>query len=120
MKHALTSLLADTVSPELRILMEAGLIGGDDAPLSPRKANKAAKSLQNVYDMIGGDERMAMWADKNPSKFYPLYMKLVPSTIEGEVQTTVKWDAPWLTKRNLITYEPVEDARVISPPAAND
>ncbi len=32
------------------------------------------------FEMIGGVQRMALWADANPDKFYPLYSRLLPST----------------------------------------
>jgi len=39
-----------------------------------------ANAFQNAFVMIGGISRLAMWANKNPDKFYPLYSKLMPST----------------------------------------
>lgn len=37
-------------------------------------------SFQDAFRMIGGVQRMALWANANPDKFYPLYSKLLPST----------------------------------------
>lgn len=37
-------------------------------------------AFQRSFDMIGGVPRMALWANANPDKFYPLYSKLLPST----------------------------------------
>jgi hypothetical protein len=42
---------------------------------------------------------------------------MIPQTVEAEVNHNVKWNVPWLTKRNLVTYQPVEDAKVIDVPA---
>lgn len=36
-------------------------------------------AFQRTFDMIGGVPRMALWADKNPDKFYALYSRLLPS-----------------------------------------
>ena len=38
------------------------------------------KAFQSAFDMIGGVPRMALWANQNPDKFYPLYARLMPST----------------------------------------
>jgi hypothetical protein len=37
-------------------------------------------AFQDAFRMIGGVPRMALWANANPDKFYPLYSKLLPST----------------------------------------
>ena len=42
--------------------------------------NDVANAFQNAFMMIGGVSRLALWANKNPDKFYPLYSKLMPST----------------------------------------
>lgn len=37
-------------------------------------------AFQRAFTMIGGVQRLALWANQNPDKFYPLYAKLMPST----------------------------------------
>lgn len=37
-------------------------------------------AFQRAFTMIGGVQRLALWANANPDKFYPLYAKLMPST----------------------------------------
>lgn len=37
-------------------------------------------AFHNAFVMIGGVSRLALWANKNPDKFYPLYARLMPST----------------------------------------
>lgn len=37
-------------------------------------------AFARAFEMIGGVQRMALWANQNPDKFYPLYSKLLPST----------------------------------------
>lgn len=37
-------------------------------------------AFQDAFLMIGGISRLALWANANPDKFYPLYSKLMPST----------------------------------------
>jgi hypothetical protein len=37
-------------------------------------------AFNNAFQMIGGVPRLALWANQNPDKFYPLYARLMPST----------------------------------------
>lgn len=37
-------------------------------------------AFANAFTMIGGVQRLALWANQNPDKFFPLYAKLMPST----------------------------------------
>ena len=37
-------------------------------------------AFQNAFTMIGGAQRLALWANANPDRFFPLYAKLMPST----------------------------------------
>jgi hypothetical protein len=37
-------------------------------------------SFQSAFQMIGGVQRLALWANANPDRFYPLYGKLLPAT----------------------------------------
>ncbi len=37
-------------------------------------------AFNNAFQMIGGVPRLALWANANPDKFYPLYARLMPST----------------------------------------
>lgn len=84
------------VSPELERLLERGLIGTSLPPAL--RDSKAAKAFQQAFEMIGGVPRLALWADQNPTKFYSLYSKLVPSTAEilekRDITVTIKWASP--------------------------
>lgn len=96
--HPILSLIGQDVSlsPELTALIERGLIGDGLPPAL--KSSKAAKAFQQAFEQIGGVPRLALWADQNPSKFYHLYSKLVPSTTLQEVKTaltvTINWAGP--------------------------
>ncbi len=37
-------------------------------------------AFQRSFEMMGGVPRLALWANANPDKFYPLYARLMPST----------------------------------------
>lgn len=41
---------------------------------------EVVNAFARAFEMIGGVQRMALWANQNPDKFYPLYSKLLPST----------------------------------------
>lgn len=93
--HALLGLNLE-MSPELTRLLERGLIGPSLPPVL--KDSKAAKAFQQAFDMIGGVPRLALWADQNPTKFYTLYSKLVPSTaetnIKADINVSIKYSNP--------------------------
>ena len=73
---------------DLQRLMEQGLYG---KKLPPQlKGQKAANAFQQAFELIGGVPRLALWADKNPSAFFALYSKMIPSTVKAEVDTTLR------------------------------
>lgn len=37
-------------------------------------------AFQSAFEIMGGTTRLALWANHNPDKFFPLYAKLLPST----------------------------------------
>jgi hypothetical protein len=39
---------------------------------------EVVNAFTNAFTMIGGVDRLALWADQNPSEFYRLYGKLLP------------------------------------------
>lgn len=84
------------MSPELTRLLERGLIGDSLPPIL--KDSRAARAFQQAFEMIGGVPRLALWADQNPTKFYALYSKLVPSSAEivekKDITVTIKWATP--------------------------
>lgn len=42
--------------------------------------NDVVKAMQRAFLQIGGVQRLALWANANPDKFYPLYARMMPST----------------------------------------
>lgn len=40
---------------------------------------QVVNSFARAFEMIGGVQRLALWANQNPDKFYPLYSRLLPS-----------------------------------------
>jgi|SRR3990172_8449200 len=41
--------------------------------------NDVVNAFARAFEMIGGVQRLAIWADANPDKFYPLYSRLLPA-----------------------------------------
>lgn len=84
------------MSPELTRLLERGLLG-EGLP-AVMKTSRAAQAFQQAFELIGGVPRLALWADQNPSKFYTLFSKLVPSTAEvhekKDIKVTIEWASP--------------------------
>lgn len=53
-----------------------------DAPLAQEFSRaQAVDNIQRTFDLIGGVDRMALWANQEPGKFFTqVYPKLLPST----------------------------------------
>lgn len=49
----------------------------------PSSLGNARKNFDVVHEMIGGNDRMADWADKNPTEFYKLYSKNIVKEVEA-------------------------------------
>lgn len=43
-----------------------------------------------AFQMIGGVPRLALWADANPTEFYKLYGRLLPSAASDEMSAVGK------------------------------
>ena len=54
---------------------------------SMNKTTAAVKeALLMAFDDIGGVEALATWAAANQDKFYPIWAKLLPQEIKGELE----------------------------------
>lgn len=40
---------------------------------------EVANAFAHAFNMIGGVQRLALWANRNEDKFYPLFAKLMPA-----------------------------------------
>jgi len=95
------------------------------------RSQKAAEAFQSAFDIIGGVPRLALWADRNPDKFYPLLARMIPQTVapvtaelpQGTLKDTFP-QMPWLTARRLAYQESAEVAEDIQsrtiPPQAGE
>ena len=59
------------------------------------------KQFQQVFQMIGGLPRFALWADQNPDAFYQHYSKLLPATLRQEHLQDSNTDPGALTLEEL-------------------
>ncbi len=58
-------------------------------PGSVNKTTTAVKdALMLAFDSIGGVPALSLWAKDNPEKFYPIWAKLLPQEIKGELELT--------------------------------
>lgn len=71
------SALAESPGTSLRIPREAGF-----------SRKQVALAFQQSFELIGGVTRMAAWANDNPSKFYALYSRLLPSPTLQDLEDT--------------------------------
>jgi len=62
---------------------------------STKKMTKAKRVTQSIkenvvltFEMLGGVQRYAAWADKNPDKFYDHWIKLLPSEVKAEISVS--------------------------------
>ena len=56
--------------------------------------NKLTKSVKEAFEIAfnklqgNDDAKLEVWAANNPTEFYKLAAKLIPTSLTGEVQTT--------------------------------
>lgn len=98
------------ISKDMQELLERGL-HSSKLPKQLRTA-RAAEAMQQAFELIGGVPRLALWADRNPDKFYPLFARMIPQTVAPVLpeQADKKHkldDMPWLThQRHLYKINP--------------
>lgn len=103
------------MSPDFIKLVERG-IHSTRLPKALRN-QKAAQAMQSAFEIIGGVPRLALWADANPDKFYPLFARMIPTTAAPVIadlpqthqQKRDDWPT-WLTNRRLAYQESQETA----------
>jgi hypothetical protein len=105
---------ASTGNTSLDTLLQKGLYG----KRLPKalKGQKAADAFQSAFDLIGGVPRLALWADKNPTAFYALYSKLIPSSVKTDITARVIVEAPWMNPDRL-SYGRAQECDVVDVPS---
>lgn len=84
------------------------------------RGQKAAEAFQTAFELIGGVPRLALWADQNPDKFYPLVARMIPQTVApvvadlpSQAQKDTFPTMPWLTTQRLQYQQAAEVAEDI-------
>jgi len=68
-------------------------------------------AFHTAFEMIGGIPRLALWADANPTEFYKLYGRLLPSQSSAELG-----DDPVLTIQHALPppqYNPAKQPEIV-------
>lgn len=47
---------------------------------------KVAAQFADVFELIGGVPRMALWAHNNPDEYYKLYARLLPQQMQSKME----------------------------------
>jgi hypothetical protein len=70
--------------------MAQGLKTGGRQAGTPNKVTTAFKdAVRIVYEDIGGNVAFAAWARENPSEFYKIAARLIPTEIAGRSDTGI-------------------------------
>jgi len=60
----------------------------------PGSVNKNTASIKGAFveafDKLGGATALAAWAQDNPTDFYKLASKLIPTELTGQVKTVIE------------------------------
>ena len=90
----------------------------------PRNAKRArdgfnrmdvVNAFNNAFHIMGGVSRLALWANQNPDKFYPLYARLMPST-----SLTINTEGQRLIIEHSIPSSPLDDFSSLMAPPIED
>jgi hypothetical protein len=59
---------------------------GGRKPGTPNKTTVAVKeAFRKAFDDLGGTAALVTWAQENPTQFYQLYSKLIPTEIDATI-----------------------------------
>ena len=79
-------------------------------PRTPKfSRSEVVTAFNSAFEMIGGIPRLALWANENPTEFYRLFGKLLPSASIAEIITRSD-DAPVRTYSTLELEEMLAEA----------
>jgi len=54
---------------------------------TPNKLSTTVKeNVIAVFNQLGGTENMAEWAKDNPTPFFNIYAKLLPTELDGQIE----------------------------------
>ena len=74
---------------------------------TPNKISATVKqNVINVFERLGGEDHMVMWATENPNQFYNIYAKMMPT--QSELGTIDGQDSPLNVTLKFIKPEDVD------------
>ena len=76
---------AEEILSELADLRQVRLA----VPRNPKFSRAdVVSAFQSAFELIGGTTRLALWANENPTEFYKLFGKLLPSATQVALTST--------------------------------
>jgi hypothetical protein len=64
------------------------------------KTKDARRAFQSAFELIGGIPRLALWANENPDKFFPIYARFLDNPTNAQ-QPTITLNLNWMKGRDL-------------------
>ena len=58
--------------------------GGSRAGIPNKTTAEVKQALEYAFEKIGGQQKLAEWAQSKPELFYPLWSKLLPKDVKVE------------------------------------
>ena len=91
----------DTLMPATGEELEMALAHAQRHKSLPQylKTKDAKRAFQSAFELIGGIPRLAIWANDNPDKFYPLYARFLDSSSGAPPAITL--NLSWMKGRDL-------------------
>lgn len=103
------------ISPDMKALIARGLTSTNLPKVF--RSSRAAEAFQHAFELIGGVPRLALWADRNPDKFYAIFGRMIPQTMAPVVPLVKPIDPteqanpfPWVTHERIRAMQSVEVA----------
>jgi len=95
--EALTQFISKEEFQDMGTTFQSLSDSGKSVTRLPRKEfdrRQIVAAFQEAFDLIGGVPRLAIWAHHNPTEFYKLYGKLIPSSshleLAGQVEHIIR------------------------------
>jgi hypothetical protein len=64
------------------------------------RSRNVREQFQYAFELIGGIPRLAHWAHANPTDFFKLYARMIPTQVSGEGGGPIKVELSWLNARD--------------------
>ncbi len=64
------------------------------------RTRNVKEQFQHAFELIGGIPRLAYWAHTNPDKFYNLYGRLIPQSVNQKTDGTLRVELSWVNGRD--------------------